>query len=69
MITINKENWSVYYKQRFTSEWLLLTLDTELFQTDDRGCVILEDIEELYECVYSEGDGINTSYIKLFKKR
>jgi len=69
MITINKENWAVYYKQRFNTQWLLLTLDTELFQTDDRGCVILEDIEEVYECVYSEGDGINISYVKLFKKK
>ena len=69
MITINKENWAVYYKRRFNTQWLLLTLDTELFQTDDRGCVILEDIEEVYECVYSEGDGINISYVKLFKKK
>ncbi len=69
MITINKENWAVYYKQRFNTQWLLLTLDTELFQTDDRGCVILEDIEEVYQCVYSEGDGINISYVKLFKKK
>ncbi len=69
MITINKENWSVYYKQRFNTQWLLLTLDTELFQTDDRGSVILEDIEEVYECVYSEGDGINTHYVKLFKRK
>jgi hypothetical protein len=67
MITINKENWSVYYKQKFNTQWLLVTLDTELFQTDDRGCVLLEDIEEDYECVYSEGDGVNTSYVKLFK--
>jgi hypothetical protein len=69
MITINKENWSVYYKQKFNTQWLLVTLDTELFQTDDRGCVLLEDIEEDYECVYSDGDGINKSYVKLFKRK
>lgn len=67
MITINKENWSVYYKQRFNTQWLLLTLHSELFGTDDRGSTILEDIEQQYECVYSEGDGIYTSYVKLFK--
>ena len=69
MIKINKENWSVYYRYKFTNQWMLIEIDSELFQTDDRGCVILEDIEEVYDCVYSEGDGINISYVKLFKRK
>jgi len=68
MITINKENWSVYYRYKFVEEWLLIQLDSALFQTDDRGVELLDWISHTHECVFSEGDGINTNYTKLYKR-
>ena len=67
MIKINKENWSTYYKYKFTNEWLLIEIDSELFQTDDRGVELLDWISDTHDCVYSEGDGIHTNYVKLYK--
>jgi len=40
-----------------------------LFQYDDRGVELLDWIKETHDEIYSDGDGLDSHYVKLFKRR
>ena len=40
-----------------------------LFKFDDRGVKLLEHILQTHDEIYSDGDGINSHYVKLYKRR
>jgi hypothetical protein len=68
MIYINESNWKDYFKNGLgESEWVLISIDKELFKDSDRGVELLETISYKHRCVYSEGNGYETGYIKLYK--
>ena len=59
----------LYGKDLSKIKWITGEFHNWLFQYDDRGVELLEWIGTTHEEVYSMGDGVNTHYTKLWKKR
>jgi len=58
------------YKKDLTKiKWITGEFHNWLFQYDDRGVQLLDWISETHLEVYSMGDGINTHYTKLWKRK
>lgn len=64
-----KEFKFLYKKDLSHIKWIVGEFKSELFQTDDRGVELLDWISETHEEVYSKGDGVNSHYVKLFKRK
>lgn len=59
----------LYNKDLSKIKYIVGEFHNFLFQFNDRGVTLLEHIEETHDCVYSEGDGIRSHYVKLFKRK
>jgi len=59
----------LYGKDLSKIKWITGEFHNFLFQFDDRGVELLEWIGTTHDEVYSEGDGINSHYIKLYKRK
>ena len=69
-IDIEGAEWDVLYKKDLSRiKYITGEFHNWLFQTDDRGVELLDWIRETHEELYSNGDGINSHYIKLWKRK
>lgn len=69
-IDCGEANWRFLYKSDLSHiKFIVGEFKSELFQTSDRGVELLDWISEFHGEVYSEGDGVNTNYVKLFKRK
>jgi len=59
----------LYNKDLSRIKYIVGEFHNLLFQYDDRGVTLLEHIRETHNEIYSEGDGIHSHYIKLFKRK
>lgn len=59
----------LYKKDLSKIKYIVGEFHNLLFQYDDRGVTLLEFIRETHNEIYSEGDGIHSHYIKLFKRK
>ena len=59
----------LYGKNLRKIKWITGEFHNFLFQYDDRGVELLEWIGTTHEEVYSEGNGIHSHYVKLYKRR
>ena len=69
-IDCGEEEFKFLYKKDLSHiKWIVGEFKSVLFQTDDRGVELLDWISETHEEVYSKGDGVNSHYVKLFKRK
>lgn len=59
----------LYKKDLSKIKYIVGEFHNFLFQYNDKGVTLLEYIEETHDEIYSDGDGINSHYVKLFKRR
>lgn len=59
----------LYKKDLSKIKYIVGEFHNFLFQYDDRGVELLDWIKETHEEIHSEGDGINSHYVKLFKRK
>jgi FkbM family methyltransferase len=59
----------LYNKDLSKVKYIVGEFHNFLFQFDDRGVTLLEHIRETHDEIYSEGDGINSHYVKLYKRK
>ena len=59
----------LYNKDLSKVKYIVGEFHNFLFQFDDRGVTLLEHIRETHDELYSDGDGINSHYVKLFKRK
>jgi FkbM family methyltransferase len=59
----------LYGKDLTNVKYIVGEFHNFLFQFDDRGVELLEWIKTTHDEIYSEGDGINSHYVKLYKRR
>jgi len=59
----------LYNKDLSNIKYIVGEFHNLLFQYDDRGVTLLEHIRETHNEIYSEGDGIHSHYVKLFKRK
>lgn len=59
----------LYNKDLSRIKYIVGEFHNFLFQYDDRGVTLLEYIRETHDEIHSEGDGINSHYVKLFKRK
>jgi FkbM family methyltransferase len=59
----------LYKKDLSKVKYIVGEFHNFLFQYDDRGVTLLEYIRETHDEVYSDGDGINSHYVKLYKRK
>jgi len=67
---VNETNWREAYDTDYSqNETVLIYIHKELFERDDRGITILENIDETHQLVTSYGDGFGVGYLRLYKKK
>jgi|LakMenE01Jun11ns_1017448.scaffolds.fasta_scaffold9061204_2 hypothetical protein len=67
---VNSNNWEGVWKTDFTPyQWVFIKLENELFTHDDRGINIVDKINETHDERFSEGNGVDDGYVKLYKRK
>jgi FkbM family methyltransferase len=59
----------LYNKDLSKVKYIVGEFHNFLFQYDDKGVTLLEHIKETHDEIYSDGDGINSHYVKLYKRK
>ena len=69
-IDCGEEEWKFLYKKDLSHiKYIVGEFKSVLFQTDDRGVELLDWISETHEEINSEGNGLDSHYVKLFKRK
>jgi FkbM family methyltransferase len=59
----------LYKKDLSKVKYIVGEFHNFLFQTDDSGVELLDWISQTHEEIYSEGNGVDSHYVKLFKRK
>lgn len=59
----------LYKKDLSKIKYIVGEFHNFLFQYDDRGVELMDWIKQTHDEIYTDGDGINSHYIKVFKRR
>jgi len=67
---VDVKNWNEVYRTDFTNQnTVMMAINGELFQTDDRGIALIEKMQETHTAVHTIGNGIDGGCVKIWKKK